>query len=188
MAAWLGGDIDEALDQVHVPAHLIDRGGRVRWQNARSIALFGDVRGRYFTEMLAPEARMAARVECTKKVLGSVRTTHFETVLLRTTGARVPSDIHSVVVEDGEQVVGIFSIVEVAASPADPTPLRSELTPRQLEVLRALARGSSTAQIAEASSLSPETVRKHVRGVLRVLRVHSRLAAVAEARRRGLID
>ena len=85
-------------------------------------------------------------------------------------------------------MVGIFSIVEVAASPADPTPLRSELTPRQLEVLRALARGSSTAQIAEASSLSPETVRKHVRGVLRVLRVHSRLAAVAEARRRGLID
>jgi DNA-binding CsgD family transcriptional regulator len=66
--------------------------------------------------------------------------------------------------------------------------LPAGLTPRQFEVVRALARGASTAQLAEEFNLSRETVRNHVRGILRALRVHSRLAAVAEARRRGLID
>jgi PAS domain S-box-containing protein len=187
-AASLGGDIDGAFDRLRVPAHLVDRDGIVRWQNAKSIAYFGDIRGRFFTEMFAPEARSTARAEFTKKVLGTARTTNFETVLRRPSGERVPVEIHSVAVESGERVVGVFGIVDLDAARSSPPPLRNGLTPRQLETLQALARGCSTEQIAEATNLARETVRNHVRGVLRALRVHSRLAAVAEARRRGLID
>jgi DNA-binding NarL/FixJ family response regulator len=58
------------------------------------------------------------------------------------------------------------------------------LTPRQSEVVRLLEHGRSTRQIAEELHLSPETVRNHVRALLRALGVHSRLEAVALARRR----
>jgi DNA-binding NarL/FixJ family response regulator len=61
------------------------------------------------------------------------------------------------------------------------------LTPRQLEVLKLLAEGCSTAQMAESLHLSTQTVRNHVRGVLRALSVHSRLAAVARAHELGLL-
>jgi DNA-binding CsgD family transcriptional regulator len=187
-AASLGGDIDDALDQLRVPAHLVDSDGLVRWQNAKSVALFGDIRGRAFTEMFAPEARSTARPEFTKKVLGTARATDFEAVIRGLSGGRVPVEIHSVAVESGERVVGVFGIVDLEGARSRPPPLRNGLTPRQLEVLHALARGCSTEQIAEASNLSRETVRNHVRAILRALHVHSRLAAVAEARRRGLVD
>jgi DNA-binding CsgD family transcriptional regulator len=42
-------------------------------------------------------------------------------------------------------------------------------------------------QIADALGISRETVRNHVRGILRTLGVHSRLEAVVEAHRRGLL-
>jgi DNA-binding NarL/FixJ family response regulator len=54
-------------------------------------------------------------------------------------------------------------------------------------VLALLAEGASTPQIASALGLAEETVRNHVRQLLRRLGVHSRLAAVAYARRNGLL-
>ena len=57
----------------------------------------------------------------------------------------------------------------------------AHLTPRQAEVLRLLA-GRSTKQIAHELHLSPETVKNHVRHLLRALGVNSRLEAVAAAR------
>jgi DNA-binding NarL/FixJ family response regulator len=56
------------------------------------------------------------------------------------------------------------------------------LTPRQAEVLRLLERGRSTEQIAEDLGLSRETVRNHVRRLLRAIGASSRLEAVAIAR------
>jgi DNA-binding NarL/FixJ family response regulator len=61
------------------------------------------------------------------------------------------------------------------------------LTPRQLEILRYLSEGLSTTQIAERLWLSTATVRNHVSGILAALRCHSRLEAVAQARRLGLV-
>jgi two-component system, NarL family, response regulator DesR len=62
------------------------------------------------------------------------------------------------------------------------------LTPRQLDVLRLLAEGRSTDEIASKLGLSRTTVRNYIAGVLAVLGAHSRLQAVIVARKSGLID
>jgi DNA-binding NarL/FixJ family response regulator len=138
---------------------------------------------------IAPEAQSKARVEFTKKMLGTARTSDFECVEVLRTGERVPVEIHSVAIEDGGRIAGIFGIIDIDTE-RRPTsqPASSELTPRQYEVLRLLARGYSTAQIAESLNLSRETVRNHIRALLSALRVNSRILALIEGRRRGLID
>jgi DNA-binding NarL/FixJ family response regulator len=61
------------------------------------------------------------------------------------------------------------------------------LTTRELEVLRLLASGTSTSTAAEQLGISTATLRAHVQAVLRKLGAHSRLEAVAEAARLGLV-
>jgi len=61
------------------------------------------------------------------------------------------------------------------------------LTSRELEVLRLLASGTSTTAAAESLGISTATLRAHVQAVLRKLGAHSRLEAVAEAARLGLV-
>jgi DNA-binding NarL/FixJ family response regulator len=62
------------------------------------------------------------------------------------------------------------------------------LTPRQNEVLQLLGQGASTDDIAMMLHLSKETVRNHVRQILRAFGAHSRLEAVARAHQQGLLD
>lgn len=61
------------------------------------------------------------------------------------------------------------------------------LTGRETEVLRRLADGLTTEQIAADLYVSVNTVRNHVNNVIRKLNVHSRLEAVSYAIRNGLI-
>jgi PAS domain S-box-containing protein len=67
-----------------------------------------------------------------------------------------------------------------------PRPL-GELTGREREVLDLLAEGLGTGEIAEALSISPSTVRNHIRNILSKFHVHSRLEAVLYALEHGLI-
>jgi NarL family two-component system response regulator LiaR len=60
-------------------------------------------------------------------------------------------------------------------------PVRSVLTPREWEVLDLLCGAQSTEAIAESLVLSAETVRSHVKNLLRKLGVRSREEAVALA-------
>jgi DNA-binding CsgD family transcriptional regulator len=61
------------------------------------------------------------------------------------------------------------------------------LTRREREVLRLLAQGKTTADIAAALLISPVTVRNHISAVLQRLNVHSKVAAVALAYRNHLL-
>jgi DNA-binding NarL/FixJ family response regulator len=54
--------------------------------------------------------------------------------------------------------------------------------------LALLERGRSTEQIAAELHLSVETVRNHIRAILRALGVHSRLEAVAVSHQRHLVS
>ena len=56
---------------------------------------------------------------------------------------------------------------------------RERLTPRQLEILRLIASGYTTGQIAAELYLSPETVRWHVKAILRKLNARTRAEAAA---------
>ena len=60
-------------------------------------------------------------------------------------------------------------------------PVRSPLTPREWEVLDLLCLDQSTDDIAETLVLSVETVRSHIKSVLRKMGVSSRAEAVATA-------
>lgn len=59
------------------------------------------------------------------------------------------------------------------------------LTPREAEILRALAAGDSIPDIAERLGITALTVQSHVKNVLAKLGVHSRLEAVTLAWRYG---
>ena len=62
------------------------------------------------------------------------------------------------------------------------------LTPRQREVLELLAEGLPAKVIARRLDIAEVTVRNHIQAILTTLRCHSQLEAVAEARRRGLLQ
>jgi two-component system nitrate/nitrite response regulator NarL len=62
-------------------------------------------------------------------------------------------------------------------------PVRGPLTTREWEVIELLTPGNSTGQIADALVLSPETVRSHLKNIMRKLGVHSRADAVAAVAR-----
>jgi DNA-binding CsgD family transcriptional regulator len=61
------------------------------------------------------------------------------------------------------------------------------LTPREAEVLRLVADGRSDREIAETLFIGPRTVRAHLTSIFGKLGVGSRTAAVAAARRDGLL-
>ena len=62
------------------------------------------------------------------------------------------------------------------------------LTERELEVIRALARGMSDRQIAQSLSISEKTVRNHTSNIYRKLHIFDRTQAVIYAVREGVID
>jgi two-component system NarL family response regulator len=62
------------------------------------------------------------------------------------------------------------------------------LTPRELEVLKALTEGLSTPEICDRLFIAPNTLRTHVQNIMGKLRVHSKLEAVAFALRHRLVE
>jgi DNA-binding NarL/FixJ family response regulator len=65
---------------------------------------------------------------------------------------------------------------------------REELTVRETEVLRRLAQCLSNKEIAEALSISEETVKTHVSNVLAKLEAENRAQAIVQALKRGLVS
>jgi DNA-binding NarL/FixJ family response regulator len=68
------------------------------------------------------------------------------------------------------------------------SPALSDLTTRELEVLRALATGASNAAIARSLGISPKTLRNHVSNTYHKLGIYDRAQAVIVAVREGLVD
>jgi DNA-binding NarL/FixJ family response regulator len=68
-------------------------------------------------------------------------------------------------------------------------PVKSALSSREWEVLDLLTVGRSTAGIADELYLTVETVKSHVKHVMRKLEAHSRAEAVESGKRlRWLVD
>jgi PAS domain S-box-containing protein len=181
----LGGDVYGALERVNVPSYVVDEYGIIRWVNPAARDLVGDVRGRQVTSVVAPEDTRRAREAFAKHMVGN-EDVDGSVSLIDTAGERVSVEVSSVCLYSGHRVIGVFGQLSNVEIEADP-PLHPHLTPRQSEVLRLLEQGRSTEQIANELHLSVETVRNHIRGILRALGVHSRLEAVAVARREHVV-
>jgi LuxR family transcriptional regulator of spore coat protein len=174
--------IEQTLERINIPSYIIDSTGVVRWVNSAARQQIGDVRGRHFTAVVAPEDKLRSKELFARKVIGGASVTDTEAAFVDLSGNRVAVELSSVPLRRGERVVGVFGqfmgALETVSLPPD-----VHLTPRQSEVLRMLDQGRSTRQIAEELCVSTETVRNHVRRVLQTLGVHSRLEAVTLVRR-----
>jgi DNA-binding NarL/FixJ family response regulator len=101
------------------------------------------------------------------------------------------------VVASGDAVVAprvtqrlLETYVRGAARPAASTkrdPLLADLTPRETEMLGAMAEGLSNAEIAHRYFLSEATVKTHVRRILTKLHLRDRVQAVVYAYETGLV-
>ena len=183
------GRIESALAEMGLPCYLIDRDGTVRWLNKAGTDLLGrGAVGRKFTRFVAPEDVHAAREIFARKLLGRAGATDFTLRVVDSGGRRVTIEINSVPIRGDGDVVGVFGLARpLHASETANGDSAPALTPRQHEILGLLDRGETTAKIATRLGLSEETVRNHVRGLLQALDAHSRLEAVAVARRVGLL-
>ena len=74
------------------------------------------------------------------------------------------------------------------AAARTPPPGLDELTARELEMLRYVARGLSNAEIAEAAFVSETTVKTHVAHILMKLRLRDRVQAVVYAYEHGIVS
>ena len=74
-----------------------------------------------------------------------------------------------------------------AAALSQERPSTGGLSPREREVLRELARGATTAEIATALTISKNTAKTHIRRILNKLEASNRAEAVARASALGLI-
>lgn len=68
-----------------------------------------------------------------------------------------------------------------------PDPSEPQLTPREMEILRGIAKGFTYAELAEWLGISSQTVPVHIKSIYRKLAANNRSEAVYEASRRGLI-
>jgi len=181
-------DLPGAVADLAAPAYVIDRDGRFSWVNRAGLDLFGDLRGKQFLERVAPEHRQLARTNFTRKVVGQTSTQVFDMTVLDRDGGRIPMRFSSAPLRRDDAVVGIFGVAMPLArtSSSGRSPLDG-LTPRQLEVLRLLAEGLETQQIASRLGVAEETARNHIRALLRASGAHSRLEVVLMGFRWGML-
>lgn len=89
-----------------------------------------------------------------------------------------------------QELLSLLRTIEgkLAVSTAPPQPLMEPLTPRELEILRLLARGLSNREICERLFLALSTVKGYNRTLYGKLQVRRRTEAVARARELGILQ
>ncbi len=181
------------VDRLVVPASVHDVEGRFVHVNAAAERASGhskaELLGGHFTDLLHPEAREAVVAQF-RRAVERGEPTHFETVFIDAAGHLRGVGAQHLPLRDGDTIVGVLILAfDVRRPPAEPIRLRPEprLTFRQREILELIASGLSTADVARELTLSPETVRNHLRSVFRELGVHNRVEAIVAAQRIGLL-
>ncbi|MFL5912684.1 MAG: PAS domain-containing protein [Gaiellaceae bacterium] len=180
------------VDRLVVPASVHDVEGRFVHMNQSAERVAGksieELRGHRFTELLTPEARESVEAHF-RRAVEQREPTDFETLFVDGNDEVRGVRAQHLPLVDGDEVVGVlilaFDVRQGAPRPALGRPPR--LTPRQHEILELLASGRSTGEIARELTLSTETVRNHLRSVLRELDAHTRVEAIATAQRLGLL-
>jgi len=180
------------VDSLMIPASLHDVEGRFVHVNEAAERASGFPNsywvGRQLTYRLPKGPREKVAAQFRLAVEGG-RPTDFETVFVDESGQLRGARVQHLPLRHGDAVVGVLTLAFdalVPHGPIGPEP-QARLTSSQREVLELVAAGCSTAEIANRLTLSTETVRNHLRNAFRELRVHTRLEAIAAARRLGLL-
>ena len=177
--------LQDTLQRIAVPSFVGDVDGTIIWANDAAKAAFGDLAGKSYTSVVTPDYAARVQTQIRRQSQGARHTEYEAEVILRD-GRRRVVEVSTVAIEGDAVGHGVFGLATAPGSRLT-APTTSDLTPRQWEVLHLLAQGQSTDQIAAALYLSRETVRNHIRRVLHALGAHTRIEALAEARRRGLV-
>src|SRR5256885_9819007 len=91
-------------------------------------------------------------------------------------------------VADGGSLFTPRSIAQLLNSRREVEAQLERLTPREKEVLRLMAEGASSRDIASKLGISYTTVRTHIRSLGSKLGVHSKLEAIVKARELALVE
>lgn len=202
--------IFEALRDADIGAYAVTLDQRIVFWNRSAEQILGhtsdEVLGRRCYEVLAGTRGDSLVPACINGCpsMGAIRSRELprtiEANLLRSTGDRLAASVTPMVVAGNEEnapvLVHLFERAAAATdTPAEgasdrpaPSRRRGRLAPRELEVLRLVARGRSTQQIAEELEISPHTVRNHVRHFRRKLEAKTKLDAVLTAMRLGILE
>jgi DNA-binding NarL/FixJ family response regulator len=74
-----------------------------------------------------------------------------------------------------------------SAQPEIAETIRTELSDREIEVLKLIANGKDNAQIAAELHISPKTVKNHISNILMKLQIDNRIQAAVYAVRSGIV-
>jgi two-component system nitrate/nitrite response regulator NarL len=80
----------------------------------------------------------------------------------------------------------LLTHVREQAAPASPSPT-TQLSARELDVLKLVAEGKDNAEIAAELFISPKTVKNHISNILMKLQISNRIQAAVYAVRRGIV-
>jgi two-component system nitrate/nitrite response regulator NarL len=83
-------------------------------------------------------------------------------------------------------MMSMMQDVAEAPGPSDAAGAARGLSPRELQILRALVNGRSNKAIARELSISEATVKVHLKALLRKVRVNNRTQAAVWALNQGL--
>ena len=116
--------------------------------------------------MLAPEDLARAREAFERKQQGASHA-ELEVSVARRDGTRVRLAVSSVPLKNADgAMIGAFGLAHVLEEVEPASERAPWLSPRERETLTLLVGGYSTAQMAQQMSISKETVRNHVKGLL----------------------
>lgn len=182
------------IDSLVVPASLHDVEGRFVHMNAAAERASGrmnaDLIGCQVTDPVPPEARGIVEAQF-RRAVESGEPADFETVFTDAHGQVRSVRAQHQPLQHDDVIVGVlilaFGVRGLPTEHGSRTTPYPQLTPRQREILDLIASGFSTSEIAAALTLSTETVRNHLRRVLRGLNAHTRVEAIATAQRLGLL-
>ena len=130
-----------------------------------------------------------------KQVLGYGAALAIGTLLLQwldyQRAARLASlEVYLALLALGFLVLGVRVFAPPRAAPFDGNPKAAEalgISPRELEVLQALAAGLANKEIARQLEVSPNTVKTHVARLFDKLGAQRRTEAIRKAREMGLV-
>src|SRR3954453_21526670 len=107
----LDADVEHALESLNVPSYVLDRTGIIRWLNPAARRLVGDVRGRQFSSVCAPEEVRRSREVFARTIAGPDRASDAQVVVIGRDGERVGIELSSVPLHAGGRVIGVFGQV-----------------------------------------------------------------------------